>query len=279
MSAFLLVASTQPPFDGLDAIGGRIVDAEIDQRRQRVGCQRDTGGAGDGLGGEHQLRHTQDGADGGFLHHGDHLVGQRRQDVLHRLRQHHQTHTLPFGEAQRTGGLRLSLIHGQNTGTENFRHIGRTIQGQRHHAGDEAADIHEAEEGQPGQGDGVEQAVVDDGQLHQHGGGAEHGDVGPGEPAHRLFRLRRMRASPNAGRMASSTDTTASSRVYSMPRTKAVPYLGRKEKLKKSVGSMSVNRSLHHMGVISFQMEEYPALGPPGGPGGPPGGGGWGEYW
>ena len=47
-----------------------------------------------------------------------------------------------------------------------------------------------------------------------------------------------------------------------MPRTKAVPYLGRKEKLKKSVGFMLVNRSLHHMGVISFQMEEYPALRP-----------------
>ncbi len=32
----------------------------------------------------------------------------------------HQTHTLPLGETQRAGGLRLSLIHGQNTGTENF---------------------------------------------------------------------------------------------------------------------------------------------------------------
>ena len=67
-----------------------------------------------------------------------------------------------------------------------------------------------------------------------------------------LTLLRRISASSRAGITASSTDTTASSSVYSMPRTKAVPYLGRKEKLKKSEGRISVNRLLHHIRGQSF---------------------------
>ena len=67
-----------------------------------------------------------------------------------------------------------------------------------------------------------------------------------------LFLLRRISASSRAGTTASSTETTASSNVYSMPRTKAVPYLGKKEKLKKSDGRMFSNRLLHHMASVSF---------------------------
>ena len=67
------------------------------------------------------------------------------------------------------------------------------------------------------------------------------------------FLLSRIRASSRAGTTASATDTTASSRVYSMPWMKNTPYLGRKEKLKKLAGLMSVNRLLHHIGrVLSF---------------------------
>ena len=47
--------------------------------------------------------------------------------------------------------------------------------------------------------------------------------------------------------------TTASSSVYSKPRTKAEPYLGRNEKLKKLVLSMLTNRSFHDIDEASFQ--------------------------
>ncbi len=70
-----------------------------------------------------------------------------------------------------------------------------------------------------------------------------------------LTLLRRIIASSSAGITASSTDTTASSRVYSMPRIKATPYLGRNEKLKKSEGRISVNRLLHHIRGQSFRVK------------------------
>ena len=68
-----------------------------------------------------------------------------------------------------------------------------------------------------------------------------------------LILLRRIMASSSAGITASSTDTTASSSVYSKPRTKAAPYLGRNEKLKKLVLSMLTNRSFHDIDEASFQ--------------------------
>ena len=66
------------------------------------------------------------------------------------------------------------------------------------------------------------------------------------------FLLSRISASSSAGMMASRTDTTASSSVYSSPRTNDVAYLGRKEKLKKFALFMSTNRLLHHIEYGSF---------------------------
>ena len=79
-------------------------------------------------------------------------------------------------------GTTDDIVKGLDAGADDLRQIRAGVERQRHHAGDEPADVHEAEQADAGQGDGVEQAVVDDGQLHQHRGGAEHGDIRPGQP-------------------------------------------------------------------------------------------------
>ena len=74
----------------------------------------------------------------------------------------------------------------------------------------------------------------------------------PEMPRTSLLLLNRIRASSSAGSTASSTDTTASSSVYSMPCIKKAAYLGKKEKLKKLAGLMFLKRLLHHIGTASF---------------------------
>ena len=74
----------------------------------------------------------------------------------------------------------------------------------------------------------------------------------PARPLTSRFLLSRIRASSRAGMIASSTETTASRSVYSMPCTKKAAYFGRKEKLKKLAGLASVKRLLHHMSMVPF---------------------------
>ena len=83
-----------------DDLGGRIVDDEVNDRRQHVRTNRDIGTAGNGLRGEHDLAHTDHHADRAFLDHGHDLVGQCRQDIFDRLRQDHQTHTLRLRKSE-----------------------------------------------------------------------------------------------------------------------------------------------------------------------------------
>ena len=79
-------------------------------------------------------------------------------------------HGLALGHAQGPGRFGLSQIYAFNAAADYVGHISARVQGQGYYAGEETLELDEAQEGELGKGDEAEHNVVDQEDLHQHGG-------------------------------------------------------------------------------------------------------------
>ena len=180
------VATAHSPFDRFDGLAGRVVDDEVHERCENVRRERLVRRRRNGLGAPDELRHAEHRADGRFLHHRDELVGERGENVLDRLRQHDELHALPRAETERARRLVLSAVHGENARADDLRDIRRGVERKRHHAGNEAGEVDEAQDHDRGDLDHAEKAVENNVELHHHRRRAEHGNVCAGEIPHDL---------------------------------------------------------------------------------------------
>ena len=161
-----------------------LIDAEINERCHRIWGKRDIRGGGNSLCAEHQLCHAEGRADGTLLDHSDDLVCKGGQYVLDRLGEDNQLHPVHLRKTERTCGLHLSGVYGENACTEDFRHIGGAVECQSHDAGNEAAQVNKAKQGIARNVDHTEQAEIDDRELHQKRGGAKDCDIRAGDAAY-----------------------------------------------------------------------------------------------
>ena len=153
----------------------RIGDAQVDNGHDGQRLQSQIGHALDHQVGSHNITQEEGGGQGGLLQHHDELIAESRKNVPHSLGQDDLHHSLALAEAQRPGGLGLSLVHGLDAGTDDLRHIGGGV--------DTQGDGHPHELAQLQEGEDIGQYKVEYIQLQQNRCAADDLDIhGGNEP-------------------------------------------------------------------------------------------------
>ena len=127
----------------------------------------------------HQVANEEGGGQRGILDDHDEFIAQGRKNVLDRLRHDNEPHSAPFAKAEAKRRFPLTGIDRLNAGTNNLRDIGGTIADKSNGNTQELLLI----EGGYQHG----QSKVEEIQLQQHGGTADHLDVDGGKPAQRRY--------------------------------------------------------------------------------------------
>lgn len=82
---------------------------------------------------------------GGLFQENDELVSESRKHVLEGLGHDNVKHRLPVAEAQASSCLKLSVVNGHDTGTEDLSHISAGVQAEGHDSHQNLVDLHRTE--------------------------------------------------------------------------------------------------------------------------------------
>ena len=157
---------------------------KVAQRRDGKARKALEGQSDDVVRAEHQVGKTDDRNDGRLLDDRDELVAKRGENVLDRLRQHDEAHSLAVAEADAARGLHLPDVHGLHAGTNDLGDVGAAVDAHGDNAGGKTRKVRDPRNVRQREADHGK-SVENKHELHHQGRPADELDVSDRQPLER----------------------------------------------------------------------------------------------